>query len=233
MRSIANTAPPIRLVSASSSRPTSTGRAVFVSQLQPGLSSAEAIAERYAVAKDLVRTELHVIVDQVQPHLRAEKGVVPDIGAKSGANVSHEMVAAGVIAVAKQGIEVQDVIEAEILTADATQHLAGEIFSQAWRPHCIEAIENRTVRFLLAIQALTCLPEQLALEAYAAADQQVSAEARVQSAALAGEGARTGWTGAGGGAGGTDATDAESCVESLPKSTGRKQAKHNCDRNKH
>jgi hypothetical protein len=60
------------------------------------LPSTEAVAERDAVPSRIVVAEFDVVVDQVKTHLRAYKGVSPEVGTNATSEVSQEVIAAKV-----------------------------------------------------------------------------------------------------------------------------------------
>ena len=101
---------------------------------------------------------------------------MPEVSAKAGAHVAHEMIAAGVTGATKESVAVQEPVEAKVFGTDSTQHLTAKALGDMRNPDAIDRPEDRTVGLVSAVQTLARLPEQIAFNAEAMMYQQISRE---------------------------------------------------------
>jgi hypothetical protein len=175
------------------------------------LPSTKTVANRDAVALNIARAEFDVVVNQVEAHFWPNENVMPDVGANAAPNVSHEVIAAGVIGEARQGIEVWVSVKSQILAADSTEQLSRNVLSKLGGPDCIDSVENRTIWFDASVLSLTRPPGELSFDSQTPGYKEVRADARVQTAAVGGKGESLRGCGCARG----DRAEAKCCVELL------------------
>ncbi len=110
---------------------------------------------------------------------------MPEVGADAAAEVSHEVVAAGVIRASQQCVAVEESIETKIFAADACHQFCRNILADPWCPQRVEVIKDRPVGLITAIKPLACPPVNFALDAEPVVHQQVGTEPGIRAAALA------------------------------------------------
>lgn len=135
----------------------------------------------------MIRTEFHVVVNQVESCFGANEGVPPEVRTDAPAKVSHKVVAAGVIGVARERVKVEDSIESQVLTADATKQLRRNMFVNLRHPDGIERVKDWTSGLLPSIQHLTCSPSHVTFNPHPMKDQEVATEGGISAASHGGE----------------------------------------------
>ncbi len=145
----------------------------------PQLAPAETIPDRHPIPRNVAGTEFDVVVNQVEAHFGPNESIVPEVGADAAANVSHEVIAAGVVGVPCQGAEVDVPVESEVFAANSSQQLSRNRFSNPWRPDSIDSPEDRAIRFGASVEALTRPPGELSFDPHTARHEEVRTNAGV------------------------------------------------------
>ena len=151
------------------------------------LASTETIAQRDAIPGGIARAKFDVVVNQVDTRFRPNKGVVPEVGADATTEVAHEVVAAGVVGVARQRIIVKGSVESEVLAADSSQQLSRNGLGQPRRPDCIDSVEDWPIGLGASVERLTRPPSELPFDPQAVQDQEICTDAGVNAASERGE----------------------------------------------
>jgi len=153
---------------------------------------------------------------------------MPEVSANSSSNVTHEVVAADIVRISGEIIEILNAVKPKIFPADATQQLATQVLADARHPEGIERPENRPIR-LVAVVALAGSPKYVPFNSQAMVNHQVRGKARIESTALTWEDESA----AAGGFGRSNGAEAEGRVKALGEGSGREDEKSRCDRNNH
>src|SRR5579864_3217153 len=121
--------------------------------------AAKRVPQRNAVSDWIVRTELRVVVNQIQPNLGSDKSIPPDVKANSSTNIRHEMVAANVIRTVSVVVTVVLTgVEPDAFASDSAQSFSAEALTKTPRINRIKVPKHRTIRDLPSIQRLASSP---------------------------------------------------------------------------
>jgi hypothetical protein len=149
-----------------------------VTRVVKGLIWADGVSNRGADSEHIVGVEravilgVVVILDVVVLNLGTDKGVVPDVIAETGADVLHEVIAAGVVdAGTSEGATGDDGrdVEAGAGDSDAAEKIETNFFAQPGLEERVEVGQDRAVVYVFAGEgALTGSPGGFNLKAEAA-----------------------------------------------------------------
>src|SRR5450631_174815 len=116
-------------------------------------------------------------------HFRANEEIAMHVKLHAAADVTQEMIAAGVIG-ARNEIAVRgSVIETDALRTDARHPFHPNLLSKAPTINSVDVIQDRAKRFIAFVQVLAAPPGHLATYAQMMAQQKIHAEHGVQSTA--------------------------------------------------
>jgi len=140
----------------------SADAAFFILQPQPCSAGllAEGVSDRGAYAKDISGVESLIVLDVVVVSLRTHKDVryaVPNVVPEAGAEVLHEMIAAGEVNASRAATGIDDV-EPVAGNADAGHEVEAHFLVDFRLEEDVRVGEERTVIFVTVIASLFVPP---------------------------------------------------------------------------
>jgi len=118
---------------------------------------------------------------------RPNERVSPEVVANIGAEMSGKMVTALVISAGGEAASKIGSVEAQVLAADSSHHIATKFLAQLAPVNCIHVIKNGAIRRLkqkigtrLCVECLMCSPRDLAAETDVMLQNEEAAETGIE-----------------------------------------------------
>src|SRR5579862_1602634 len=145
-------------------------------------STTERVTDRDTIANRMARTEFHIVVYEVQSHLRPNKEISVRVEANASAEIAHKMAAAHVIGAVPVIITVVIAgVEADALCAYSRQRLSPNVLAEAPAVDRIKVVKQWPVGDLAAIQALARLPVHLGLHPHISMEERLKQNISIES----------------------------------------------------